>query len=172
MHHGAMPNTPAVPRPRALLACAVAVVLGVAGCSPSMSPDGKTDAQAQPPAAAQPVDQPTATSGSPRRGDVQTGLASFMADRLDGRKTASGEPYDKEALVAAHPTYPMGTVLRVTNLANGRVVTVTIVDRSARGANRPIIDLSRAAATRLDFIRQGTVKVSIEVIDRPRRQSK
>ena len=102
---------------------------------------------------------------------MQTGVASFMADRLDGRKTASGKPYDKDALVAAHPTYPMGTVLRVTNTVNGRVVTVKVIDRSARNTRR-IIDLSRAAAERLDFIQRGLVKVITEVIELPRPRSK
>jgi rare lipoprotein A len=93
-------------------------------------------------------------------------MASFMADRLDGRRTASGERYDKDALVAAHATYPFGTVLRVTNQANGRVVEVRVIDRNARGAGRPLIDLSRAAAERLDFVQRGTVRVSIEVVTR------
>lgn len=99
-------------------------------------------------------------------------MASFMADRLEGRTTASGKAYDKEAMVAAHPTYPMGTVLRVTNQENGRSVEVTIIDRSARGANRPIVDLSRAAAERLDFIKDGVIKVTTEVIERPKQDAK
>jgi rare lipoprotein A len=94
----------------------------------------------------------------------RTGAASYMAKALEGRKTASGRIYDGRELVAAHPTYPMGTVLRVTNLANGRSVEVTVVDRSARGPKRPIVDLSRAAAERLDMIEEGVVKVTTEVI--------
>ena len=91
-----------------------------------------------------------------------------MAKALEGRKTASGRIYDGRELVAAHPTYPMGTVLRVTNLANGRSVEVTVVDRSARGPKRPIVDLSRAAAERLDMIEEGVIKVTTEVIGRER----
>lgn len=68
-------------------------------------------------------------------------------------------------LVAAHPTYAMGTVLRVSNPENGRVVEVKVIDRSASGADRPIIDLSRAAAERLDFIKAGTIKVTTEVLE-------
>jgi rare lipoprotein A len=98
----------------------------------------------------------------------RTGLASYMAKTLEGRKTASGQIYDGRQLVAAHPTYPMGTVLRVTNLTNGRSVEVTVVDRSARGPKRPIVDLSRAAAERLDMIDQGVVRVTTEVIGRSR----
>ena len=98
--------------------------------------------------------------------EKRTGVASYMAKRLEGQKTASGEIYDGQRLVAAHPTYPMGTVVRVTNLENGRVVEVTIVDRSAGGRGRPIIDVSRAAAERLGMIEQGVVKVTTEVVGR------
>ena len=74
-------------------------------------------------------------------------------------------------MVAAHPTYALGTIVRVTREDNGRSVEVKIVDRSAAGANRPIIDLSRAAAERLDFIREGTTTVTIEVIRKPAAQT-
>lgn len=93
-------------------------------------------------------------------------MATYIAPRLDGRRTASGEPYDSRRLVAAHPTYPMGTRLRVTSRENGRTVEVTVIDRSASGPNRPIVDLSRAAAEQLGFIDRGTVKVTTEVIGR------
>jgi rare lipoprotein A len=92
-------------------------------------------------------------------------LASFIGAKLQGQKTASGELYDGAKLVAAHPSYPMGTVVRVTNQDNGRVVQVKVIDRSAAGRDRPIIDVSRTAAERLDFVRQGTVKVTTEVIE-------
>jgi rare lipoprotein A len=97
-------------------------------------------------------------------GEKRTGAATFIADALKGRKTASGKPYDPAALVAAHPTYPIGTVLRVTNPANGRTVDVTVIDRSASGSDRPIVDVSRAAAERLNFVREGKVKVTTEVL--------
>ena len=118
---------------------------------------------------------PSQSGQSPRAAPVapavplkqkRTGAASYMAKALEGRKTASGRIYDGRELVAAHPTYPMGTVLRVTNLANGRSVEVTVVDRSARGPKRPIVDVSRAAAERLDMIEEGVVKVTTEVIGR------
>ncbi len=82
-----------------------------------------------------------------------------------GRKTFSGTVYAETLRVAAHPTYAMGTALRVTNQDNGRVVEVKVIDRSASGAGRPIVDLSRAAAERLDFIQRGTVTVTTEVIE-------
>ena len=81
--------------------------------------------------------------------------------------TASGVPFDAKALVAAHPTYPFGTVVRVTNLANGQRVEVRIVDRGPASAPRSegvIIDLSRAAAEALDFVEAGRSKVRLEVL--------
>jgi rare lipoprotein A len=94
------------------------------------------------------------------------GFATYYASLLDGRRTASGTVFDNDALVAAHPRYPFGTLVRVTNLRNGRSVTVTIVDRgpvrSAR-ASGVIIDLSRAAAERLDFIDAGRTRVRLDI---------
>ena len=111
-----------------------------------------------------PPPQPAAPVSGQPRGETRTGTATFIANRLNGRKTASGEVYDGTRLIAAHPTYPMGTRLRVTNEENGRTVEVTVVDRSAGGAGRPIVDLSRAAAERLGFVDSGTAKVTTEVI--------
>jgi rare lipoprotein A len=133
-------------------------------CS-SQSPSPATQrAQATAPPQRQPASGEAATPAG-RSNETRRGLASFIAKRLDGQRTASGEVYDSNMLVAAHPTYPMGTVLRVTNHENGRVVEVKAIDRSASGADRPIIDLSRTAAERLDFIRRGTVTVPTEVVE-------
>jgi len=71
------------------------------------------------------------------------------------------------AMVAAHPTYPFGTIVRVTNLRNGRSVRVRIVDRGPAAGPQGagvIIDLSRRAAQALDFIRQGRTQVRVEVV--------
>jgi rare lipoprotein A len=110
---------------------------------------------------------PQGTSRPTRSNRTRTGLATYIASRFEGRKTASGEIYDGRQLVAAHPVYPMGTLVRVTNLENARAVEVKIIDRSApgKGPNHPIIDLSRAAAERLDFIRRGKIRVTVEVIE-------
>jgi rare lipoprotein A len=100
-----------------------------------------------------------------RRG--QHGFATYYAGWFDGRVTASGVRFDNDALFAAHPFYPFGTVLRVTNLRNGRSVQVRVVDRGpARGprASGVVIDLSRAAARALDFIEAGRVRVRLEIL--------
>ncbi len=90
----------------------------------------------------------------------RTGMASWYGGKFHGRKTASGQTYNMHAFTAAHTTLPMGTQVRVTNLANGRSVIVTINDRGPFAHGR-IIDLSRAAAKYLGFINQGTARVRV-----------
>jgi rare lipoprotein A len=96
--------------------------------------------------------------------ETVVGTASYYSDRLHNRRTASGVPYDRNAWVAAHRSYPFGTVLRVTNLENGRTVTVQVVDRGPFVRGR-ILDLSRRAAEELGFIRQGLARVRVEVLE-------
>jgi rare lipoprotein A len=106
----------------------------------------------------------------PRRVQVQEGLASYYARALDGKRTASGVPFDNDALVAAHPTYPFGTLVRVTNLRNSQSVTVRVVDRGPVRAVRAkgvIIDVSRAAADALGFLKTGRTRVRLEVVRLP-----
>ena len=143
-----------------LRVCLLTVLVCAAGaCSPTSSASAATGPTPPGPQAA------PAPAGAE---ESRTSTATFIADRLHGRKTASGELYDRHKLVAAHPTYPLGTVVRVTNQANGRTVDVKVVDRTARrNRNRQVIDVSRAAAERLGFIEQGTTKVTLEVIARP-----
>ena len=91
------------------------------------------------------------------------GVASWYGATFHGRTTASGEPFDMNALTAAHPSLPFGTMVRVTNLANGRWVVVRITDRGPFKKRR-IIDVSRHAAEHLGFLRAGLAKVRVEVI--------
>ena len=109
------------------------------------------------------ADDPPKTPGA-----IREGLASYYARSLDGKRTASGVPFDNGALVAAHPTYPFGTLVRVTNLSNRRSVTVRVIDRGPTRAVRRkgvIIDLSRAAADALGFLKAGRTRVRLEVVD-------
>jgi rare lipoprotein A len=94
----------------------------------------------------------------------EKGAASYYADSLSGNPTASGEPYDKNALTAAHRTLPFDTMVKVTNLDNGKTVVVRINDRGPHSKSR-IIDVSGAAAKQLGLIDSGTAKVRIEVQD-------
>lgn len=97
-------------------------------------------------------------------GQVQTGKASFYADKFEGQATASGEKYRHNKLTAAHKTLPFGTKLRVTNLSNNSSVEVVVNDRGPYVEDR-IIDLSKSAAEKLGFVTQGITEVKVEVID-------
>lgn len=92
---------------------------------------------------------------------VQVGTASWYGEFFRGKKTANGERFDPAGLTAAHRTLPLGTVVEVTNLENGKKITVRINDRGPYVGER-IIDLSRAAAREIGMIRKGIVKVKIE----------
>jgi rare lipoprotein A len=100
----------------------------------------------------------------PGRANVQRGMATFYGDEQQGGPTASGERFDKRLLTAAHRSLPIGTRVRVTNLKNGRSVEVRINDRGPFGNRGRIIDLSEAAARRLDMIDAGVVPVTVEVL--------
>jgi len=100
----------------------------------------------------------------PARPGVQRGLATWYGDEQHGGPTASGERFDKRKLTAAHRTLRMGTRVRVTNTKNGRSVDVRINDRGPYGNSRRIIDVSEAAARRLDMIDAGVVPVTVEVL--------
>jgi len=94
----------------------------------------------------------------------QTGTASYYADKFEGKTTANGEKYHHSRLTAAHRTLPFGTIVKVTNISNGKRVTVKINDRGPFVDNR-IIDLSKSAAETLGFVYDGLAQVEIEVID-------
>lgn len=115
----------------ALVAAAGLVLLGVAGCSTHNLPT------------------------------AHEGLASWYGPGFHGGKTASGETYDQYGLTAAHPSWPLGTKARVTNLDNGRSVTVRINDRGPYVDGR-VLDLSYAAARALGMVGDGVCSVRIE----------
>jgi rare lipoprotein A len=94
----------------------------------------------------------------------RVGVASWYGGAFHGRRTASGERFDMNALTAAHPTLPLATVVRVTNLDNGRSVAVRINDRGPFARSR-IIDMSRAGARALGFDARGTARVRVTVVD-------
>lgn len=90
--------------------------------------------------------------------------ASYYADKFHGRQTASGETFNMNALTAAHKTLPFNTMVKVTNLANGKSVTVRINDRGPFVAGREI-DVSKAAAVQLGMVASGTARVSLSIVD-------
>lgn len=93
----------------------------------------------------------------------QRGLASWYGKRYHGQKTSSGEIYDMYAMSAAHPTLPIPSYARVTNVANGRSVVVRINDRGPFKSER-VIDVSYVAAHKLGFIQAGQARVEVEAI--------
>jgi rare lipoprotein A len=98
----------------------------------------------------------------PLAAQEEEGMAAFYSNRYHGARTYNGERYNKNALTCAHKTYPMGTKLKVTCLDNDKSVVVRVNDRMS--SKRNVIDLSRAAASKLGMIGKGTVKVKIELV--------
>ena len=99
----------------------------------------------------------------------QTGIASWYGPGFVGHATANGEEYDQDALTAAHKTLPMPTLVRVTNLENGRQIQIRINDRGPF-VNDRIIDLSRRGAQLLGMINNGTAKVRVQIMPEESRQ--
>lgn len=92
----------------------------------------------------------------------EEGVANFYSDKFQGKKTASGEVYDKGGLTASHKKLAYGTKVKVTNVDNGKSVVVTVNDRMA-ASNPAIIDVTRRAAEELGFVQSGKAKVKLEV---------
>lgn len=97
---------------------------------------------------------------------VQQGIASFYADKFHGRLMANGQKYDKHKLTAAGNRFALGTWVKVSNLSNKKTVIVQITDRMHR-KNKRLIDLSKAAAKKLGFLKKGLTKVKVEVVKKP-----
>src|SRR5215510_5281426 len=93
----------------------------------------------------------------------ETGIASWYGPGFHGKRTANGEVYDENGLTAAHKTLPMPSMVRVTNLENGRSIEVRINDRGPFSAGR-LIDLTRRGAQLLGFIDQGTARVRVDIM--------
>jgi rare lipoprotein A len=102
-------------------------------------------------------------------GQTQSGIASYYHDRFQGRKTASGARYNKNALSAAHKTLPLGTKVEVTDTRTGKRVVVRINDRGPFVKGR-VIDLSRAAARKIGLIKKGLTRVKVKVLSLPKRR--
>ena len=170
--------------PFASVACALAFLISAGGCSgrrpivgsaptapistpPSMEEEAKrsTSTEAQPkPSGAPPKRSRPADNGAPIY--TEEGNASWYGEPFHGRKASNGEVYDMNKLTAAHRTLPFDSMVRVTNLSNGKTTTVRITDRGPFVDNR-IIDLSRAAAQEIESIGPGIVPVRIEVLSGP-----
>ncbi|MDQ6756577.1 MAG: septal ring lytic transglycosylase RlpA family protein [Bacteroidota bacterium] len=100
---------------------------------------------------------------------IKYGIASFYAQKFNGRKTANGNIYSSEKLSAACNVLPLGTWVKVTNVRNDESVIVQITDR-LHPKNKRLIDLSRTAAEKLNFIGMGIIKVKLEVLGKLKRK--
>lgn len=106
-----------------------------------------------------------ADEAAPGLGDpIGSGVASYYADKFNGRRTASGEAFSNGAMTAAHRSLPFGTKVRVTNPANGKSVVVRINDRGPFHGGR-VIDLSRNAASQLGIVQRGHGRVELALLD-------
>src|SRR5690242_10389029 len=152
---------------------------GLAGCATQAPPPAPPQAVAsyQPPSPPAPPPQPVVTPHQPPAVPpladgpffTETGLASFYGRAHAGKRTASGERFDHRDFTAAHRTLAFGTLLRVTNLSNGRAVTVEVTDRGPHIKTR-VIDISLAAARALHMQKKGITRVKLEAFqdDQPR----
>ena len=147
---------------RGLILTAGAALLAVAGCA-------HRNVSVQPPAPApQPSGPPPAVERQPATPGayVEDGVASWYGVPFDGHRTSDGEIYDMHQFTAAHRTLPFNSVVRVTNLTNGKQTEVRINDRGPFVANR-VIDLSFAAAQAIGMVGPGTAQVRLDVISGP-----
>ncbi len=148
--------------------------LVLAACAPALTAAPVVSAQADtapPPTPS--VGETTPSAGTPAipqvpdpSADVQVGNASWYGPHFAGRLTSDGEVFDPSKLTAAHRTLPFGTLVRVTNLVNGKSVVVRINDRGPFKPNR-IIDLSRAAAEAIGMKTMGVAKVRLQPLALP-----
>lgn len=99
------------------------------------------------------------------RKHFQTGVASYYANKFNGRRTANGERFSNAKMTAAHRTLPFGTLVEVTNLRNGRSVIVRINDRGPY-AHARVLDLSSAAAKKIGMHHSGVAKVKIAILNK------
>ncbi len=135
----------------------MAVALVAVGCS---SPE--TGSRLRPIPGLQPSGRPATTSGTrPRK---IRGEASFYGAKYQGRLTANGERFDRNAMTAAHEVLSFGTRVRITNLRNNRSVVVRINDRFKSYKGR-LIDLSEASFARIAPLGQGVIPIELEVLD-------
>jgi rare lipoprotein A len=143
-------------------AVATAIVLLIAGAALAQQPSPAPAPAAAPapaPAAAPPPPSPAAAPA----GDVSEGKLAWYGRKFAGRKTASGQRYDPNALTMAHKTLPFGTRVKVTNVKNGRSVVLRVNDRGPTQADR-VGDVSLAAAQRLRMQRSGVIDAKLEVV--------
>jgi peptidoglycan lytic transglycosylase len=144
------------------LAHGLASILLVVSLGAAQGPTNSGSKDTQSTSPRKPATVTNAGSEIKHHGPYQVGTASWYGEYFEGRATASGEPYNMHDLTAAHPTLPLGSWVRVTNLHNGRIVYVRINDRGPIVPGR-IIDLSYGAAQVLHFQDKGLQRVRLDL---------
>ena len=149
---------------RRRLAESLAIVLSVAslGAGAASGPSSLEAAKVTPPPVIATGRHNTRTTNSPQSKAYQVGTASWYGEWFQGKPTASGEPFNMRDFTAAHPSLPLGTFVKVTNLRNGKAVVVRINDRGPVVDGR-IIDVSYNAARALGFKERGLQKVRLDL---------
>jgi rare lipoprotein A len=151
---------------RRRLAHGLALLFCIAGMGAAQGNSG-SDHDRGSPAQPAPLTKRTLVKKSGRKArPYQIGTASWYGDYFQGKETASGEPYDMYDMTAAHPTLPLGSYVKVTNLRNGRAVVVRVNDRGPVVDGR-IIDLSYAAARALHYDQRGIQQVRLDLVPAP-----
>ncbi len=150
---------------RGRIAHGLMIVVLIVGLGAAQGPNNSEASSAQ--TRAVPA-KPEIRSQTGKNQPYQIGTASWYGEYFVGKPTASGEDYDMYDMTAAHPTLPLGTYVRVTNLRNGRDVVVKVNDRGPVVPGR-IIDLSYGAAQVLQFEQRGLQKVRLDLV-KPRTQ--
>jgi peptidoglycan lytic transglycosylase len=148
---------------RTRIAHGLAVFLCVAGLGAAQGNSGSAQDRGSPANKPKPATKSTLKK---RTRPYQAGTASWYGSYFQGKETASGEPYNMYDLTAAHPTLPLGTYVKVTNLRNGRVVVVRVNDRGPVVEGR-IIDLSYSAARALHMEHHGIQQVRLDLVPQP-----
>lgn len=151
---------------RKRIAHGLAVFLCVAGLGAAQGNSGSDHDRTSPVRHQKPKPATKSTHNVKRARPYQVGTASWYGSYFDGKETASGEPFDMYDLTAAHPTLPLGTMVKVTNLRNGRTVVVRVNDRGPVVEGR-IIDLSYQAARELHLEHQGIQTVRLDLVSEP-----
>ncbi|MGK9234231.1 septal ring lytic transglycosylase RlpA family protein [Inquilinus limosus] len=158
-------------RPGLAVVAAIGVALAATGCAPSQPGKGSI---AERPILAPPVDPGVVAINGVRyvartdRESVQVGTATWYGPGFHGRKTANGERFDSGLVTAAHRTLPMPSLVKVTNLDNGRTLIVRINDRGPFVRSK-IIDMSARGAELLGFRGNGSARVKIQVLEEEKR---
>jgi|SRR5579883_2323622 rare lipoprotein A len=152
---------------RRRLAYGLALALCIAGLGAAQGNSGSDHDQSSPtPPAPQPKTTAKKAASAPKGRPYQVGTASWYGEYFQGKDTASGEPYDMYDMTAAHPSLPLGTYVKVTNLRNGRAVVVRVNDRGPVVDGR-IIDLSYGAAKALRMEHHGLQQVRLDLVSQP-----